>query len=155
MVQTRVLKADGYEVILHPDYYYGNRFNGTVYINNTSDKPIKKWELEADASFEFSSVWNANVLEKNGNHYLFEGNSNTVIPAYGTVSFGFCGAFEDLTKLSNIKLTHMVIDDGKETPVIDNPDDDDPDIDNPDDNPDIDNPDDNPDIDNPGEEHGE
>ena len=147
MVQTRVIKEDGYEVTLHPDFYYGNHFNGTVFIENKTNEPIKNWNLEADASFEFSSVWNANVLEKSGSKYLFEGNSNTIIPAFGTVSFGFYGAFDDMTTLSNLKLTQMVITDGNsgDTPAIENPDDDSDDdsgdIDNPDDS-DIDNPDD-------------
>lgn len=109
MCQERVEKNDGYEVTLSPSLYYGKSFNGTITVKNLTAEPIKNWNLKFDASFDIKCFWMADCLSQTGNTYTVAGNSNTVIPAEGEVSFDFGADYDEELEISNISLSEIVI----------------------------------------------
>ena len=47
-------------------------FNGQITIINTSDKTIEDWELEFDFSHEINEFWTANIISREGEHYVIK-----------------------------------------------------------------------------------
>jgi chitinase len=51
---------------------------------------LSNWTLEFDAPFEITNIWNAEIVSRQGNHYVIRNPSwNGTIPAGATTAFGF------------------------------------------------------------------
>jgi len=68
-------------------------FVGNITVENTGQEEIKKWRIEFDFDYNIISIWNAHIVDHQGNHYVIEGESyNSIINPGGNVSFGFQGS---------------------------------------------------------------
>lgn len=80
---------------------WGAGFTADVAIANPASSAVNGWTLEFDAPFTITNIWNAEIVSKQGNHYVIRNLSwNGSIPPSGMVSFGFNGA-----KASNVSPT--------------------------------------------------
>ena len=71
---------------------WGSGYSAQITITNNTDKPMKAWHLTFDFDREIESIWNAIIKEHTGNTYcVSNAEYNSVIPANGSVSFGFNG----------------------------------------------------------------
>ncbi|MFN4257861.1 MAG: cellulose binding domain-containing protein [Gemmataceae bacterium] len=72
---------------------WGSGFGASIAIQNTGTTPITSWKLEFDFPRQITSIWNASIASKQGNHYVIQNASwNGHIAPGGTVSFGFNGS---------------------------------------------------------------
>ena len=93
-------------------------FTGEMTITNEETTASDDWTLEFDFQGDLTAVWNAEVVEHSGDHYVIKAASwNGSVPAGGTVSFGFNGARAS----SHIEPTNFVFNgtpvDGPTDPV--------------------------------------
>lgn len=59
-------------------------------IKNGGNSSVNGWTLEFDAPFTITEIWNAQIVSRQGNHYVIrDAGWNGSIPANGNVSFGF------------------------------------------------------------------
>lgn len=69
---------------------WGSGFQGTLEIVNDQPTVIDDWRLAFDAPVRIDSLWNAQVLEHTGNHYIVTHDGwNERIEPGGRVSLGF------------------------------------------------------------------
>ncbi len=72
---------------------WGSGFTANMSIANKSNSNLSNWTLEFDAPFQITNIWNAEIVSRQGNHYVIRNTSwNGTIPSNGTVSFGFNGS---------------------------------------------------------------
>ena len=65
-------------------------FNGQITIINTSDKTIEDWELEFDFSHEINEFWTANIISREGEHYVIKNKGyNANIKPGQSITLGF------------------------------------------------------------------
>lgn len=107
------VKEDEYKVDFSKASDWGSGFNGTFVINNTGSKSIEDWTLEFDYKDTIKSIWNAEIVSHEGNHYVIKCKDYTsIIKAGNKVSFGFEGTTTDGAKSQevpeNYKLTKVV-----------------------------------------------
>src|SRR5690606_19311682 len=70
-------------------------YEASVIIENKTNGTLKDWNLAFDFNKDVSSPWNAQLVSKTGNRYLFDAKPytwNSSISPRGKVSFGFTGA---------------------------------------------------------------
>ncbi|MCD4783403.1 MAG: cellulose binding domain-containing protein [Candidatus Eremiobacteraeota bacterium] len=71
---------------------WGSGFVSDIMVKNSGQEEIKEWRLEFDFDHNITGIWNARIIEHQGNHYVIEGESyNSGISPGGMVSFGFQG----------------------------------------------------------------
>lgn len=71
---------------------WGSGFTGQVSVKNPSTTPRRNWSLSFDFAGQITSIWDARMVSRSGNHYEVSGAGwNDTIPAGGSVSFGFNG----------------------------------------------------------------
>ena len=69
---------------------WGSGFTGEVTVSNSSDATLEGWNVSFDFAGEISSLWNGEILSRNGSTYTVRGATwNEGIAAGGSVSFGF------------------------------------------------------------------
>lgn len=69
---------------------WGSGFTGEVKVSNGSEAPLEGWNVSFDFAGDISSVWNGEILSRNGSTYTVRGASwNEGIAAGESVSFGF------------------------------------------------------------------
>ncbi|NBS32980.1 MAG: hypothetical protein EBS83_09295 [Planctomycetia bacterium] len=69
---------------------WGSGFTGEVTVSNGSDTTLEGWNVSFDFAGEINSLWNGEILSRNGSTYTVRGASwNEGIAAGGSVSFGF------------------------------------------------------------------
>lgn len=69
---------------------WGSGFSGAVAITNISSKEISDWSLEFDFIGSIDSLWNGNVISKDGNHFVVENAGyNDLIKPGDSVTVGF------------------------------------------------------------------
>ncbi len=51
---------------------WGDGYTGSITITNDTNKTIRDWVLSFDFDHDIDSVWNGNVIEHNGNHYVIQ-----------------------------------------------------------------------------------
>lgn len=69
---------------------WGSGFTGEVTVRNDSTAALEGWNVSFDFAGEISSVWNGEILSRNGSTYVVGGvNWNAGIAAGSAVSFGF------------------------------------------------------------------
>jgi chitinase len=94
------------------DSDWGTGFGASTSIKNTSASTITAWQLEFDYPHNITSIWDARVSSRVGNHYTLAGAGwNNDIPAGGTVSFGWNGTpVGPLSNPTNCKLNGQPVD---------------------------------------------
>ncbi|MEL7034214.1 MAG: glycoside hydrolase family 9 protein [Cyanobacteria bacterium J06592_8] len=71
---------------------WGWGFTGTVALTNLSNKAIEEWDLEFEAPFEISDIWNAEITDQQDQQYqISNADWNATIPPKSTIEFGFNG----------------------------------------------------------------
>ncbi|MCY7278692.1 MAG: glycoside hydrolase family 9 protein [Phormidesmis sp. CAN_BIN44] len=86
---------------------WSSGFSANLSIANNSTSSLNGWTLEFDASFAITDIWNAEIVSRQGSHYVIRNVSwNSTIPSNGTASFGFNGS-----KSSNVavKPTNFIL----------------------------------------------
>ena len=69
---------------------WGSGFTGDVTVSNLGDTPLEGWTVSFDFAGEIGSLWNGEVVSRNGSTYTVRGASwNSTVPAGGSVNFGF------------------------------------------------------------------
>jgi len=69
---------------------WGSGFTANMSIANNGNNSLNGWTLEFDAPFGISNIWNAEIVSRQGNHYVIRNASwNGTVPANATASFGF------------------------------------------------------------------
>jgi len=69
---------------------WGSGFTGEVTVRNDSTAALEGWNVSFDFAGDISSVWNGEILSRNGSTYVVGGASwNEGIAAGSSVSFGF------------------------------------------------------------------
>ncbi|MBN2485834.1 MAG: carbohydrate-binding protein [Bacteroidales bacterium] len=76
------------EVIYQTIVAWGSGFQGQVTIINHSNFPAANWVVEFDCGNNIAPVWDAQIVQHTGNHYVFSGPA---IAANATHIFGFIG----------------------------------------------------------------
>ena len=86
-----------------------------ITVRNTGTRNMVGWTVEFDAPFNITEVWNAQLVSRAGNHYVFRnipGFWNATIRPNATVTFGFNATFEagTDTNIQNVKLNGTAVD---------------------------------------------
>ncbi len=69
---------------------YNTGFNGEITINNTGTQTIDGWTLALDMNRAINSLYSATLVSHVGTRYTFRNAGfNNIIPAGGSVTFGF------------------------------------------------------------------
>jgi len=69
---------------------WGSGFTGEVTVSNAGDATLEGWNVSFDFAGDIGSLWNGEILSRNGSTYTVRGASwNDGIAAGGSVSFGF------------------------------------------------------------------
>jgi hypothetical protein len=69
---------------------WGSGYNGQITVRNSSPAALDNWQLEFDYAGTISSIWDAKITSRVGNHYVVQNAGyNKLLPAGGTVAFGF------------------------------------------------------------------
>lgn len=77
---------------------WGSGFEAAIDITNPGDSAIDDWRLEFDFERAISSIWNAEIEQHDGQHYVIKPPSwAKQIPGHATVSFGFIGSPGDVS----------------------------------------------------------
>lgn len=72
---------------------WGTGFSANLSIANNGTSNLNGWTLEFDAPFSITEIWNAEIVRREGSHYVIRNLSwNSTIPPKGSVSFGFNGS---------------------------------------------------------------
>lgn len=69
---------------------WGSGFQGEITVRNSGTAALQNWVLEFDYGGQITSIWNAQVVSKTGNHYVVKGVQwNSSLAAGGSAIFGF------------------------------------------------------------------
>jgi hypothetical protein len=69
---------------------WGSGFNGKITILNDTGKDLNDWTLEFDFPVAIQHIWDARVTSRTNGHYVIgPAHWNRVLPAGGSLSFGF------------------------------------------------------------------
>ncbi|MCM1508369.1 MAG: cellulose binding domain-containing protein [Ruminococcus flavefaciens] len=112
LCQSRTEKEDGYNVSLIYGQNWGDSFNGSIMIENTTAEPIEMWELTIDTNFTISEItnsWAADVNELESCSYLLKGTYTSCIPANSYVELGFIGVMNGTPVISEYYLTEVTV----------------------------------------------
>lgn len=103
---------DLYEVEYQIEEEWNDGFKGAIIIHNNSEILIEDWSLEFDYGNEFASLWNAEIVSHEGNHYVIRNAGyNGNIEAGKSLSIGFLvndGNFEEI--ISDILVSSFTLE---------------------------------------------
>lgn len=72
---------------------WGSGYTAQLTMRNTATTAVNNWVLEFDYGGTISSIWDAKIVSRTGNHYVIENAGyNSTIAAGGTMAFGFNGS---------------------------------------------------------------
>lgn len=72
---------------------WGSGFTAQLSMRNTATTPVNNWVLEFDFAGAITSIWDAKIVSRTGNHYVIQNaDYNRTIAAGATLSFGFNGS---------------------------------------------------------------
>lgn len=93
MIQSEEPAAEEeYTVELQVNSEWGSGFVGVISVTNNTDVKMEDWKLAFSFDREIHEVWNAQLLEQDGNRYLVaNAGYNAVIAPHETVTFGIRG----------------------------------------------------------------
>ncbi|MFA5658643.1 MAG: cellulose binding domain-containing protein, partial [Oscillospiraceae bacterium] len=123
---TKKVNIDsGYEISFNQTSGWGSDVVGEIIISNTSDAPIKTWELKFSGDFLISNIWNAKLLSYSDGNYIVKSDENSAIIQPGSsAAVGIqCQKIGDVV-LNDVQLSHVIIGDGTDDPVIIDPEED-------------------------------
>lgn len=66
------LDGDNYKAEFSVTSDWGDGYTGSITITNDTNKTIRDWVLSFDFDHDIDSVWNGNMIEHNGNHYVIQ-----------------------------------------------------------------------------------
>lgn len=90
--QARLAGSTEFRVDFQVTGDWGSGFGAAMDLVNLGSGELKDWKLEFDFPYNISTIWNARILSRNGNHYVLGPESwNGTIPKGGKVSIGFNG----------------------------------------------------------------
>jgi len=79
---------------------WGSGFTGQLTVKNSTASAITNWQLAFDFPANITQIWDATIVSHTGNHYVVQNAGyNSVIPAGGTLTFGFNGSPGNVTVL--------------------------------------------------------
>ena len=113
LCQKRVEKSEGYNVEVVVDDSWGDGFNGTIIITNSTNKPIEDWELVFDTNFtitKITSSWSGTMTALEPYSYMLKGSYTSVIKPNSSVRLGFSGVKNGTPAIINSMLTEVVAD---------------------------------------------
>ena len=97
------------------DSEWNDGLTATVSIENNSDRPLNGWLFEFVADFEITQVWNAELVSREGDRYVFRHfGYNQTIGAGGERDFGFLAkkSAADSTQPKDFRLNGLEIGSG-------------------------------------------
>ncbi len=72
---------------------WGSGFNGQIDIHNSTTTAKNNWSLEFNFTGEISAMWNADIVSRQGSHFIVKNAGwNQAIAAGAMVSIGFTGS---------------------------------------------------------------
>ena len=81
-----------YDVIYKVESDWGSGFTASVAITSHSAETIEDWILEFDYDRNITNIWNAEIVEHEGNHYVLKNKGyNANIAKNQTINIGFNG----------------------------------------------------------------
>lgn len=91
-IETDIYEKDNYRVIFCLTESWEGGYNAEITVENTGVETIHNWMLKFDYSYELANIWNAEIIEKNGQTYLVKNVGwNQDIEAGSSISFGISG----------------------------------------------------------------
>lgn len=66
------LDGDNYKAEFSITSDWGDGYTASITITNDTNKTIRDWVLSFDFDYDIDSVWNGNLIEHNGNHYVIQ-----------------------------------------------------------------------------------
>lgn len=91
---ARTVKQD-YQVVYKVNSDWGTAFNGQIEVKNVSSEEIFDWTLEFDCDYHIHQFRNAQIVSRQGNHYVIKNKGyNAAIGAGQALILGFeadCG----------------------------------------------------------------
>lgn len=110
LCSKRAEKKDGYIVNLKVINSGDDESTCQIEIKNTSQNPIKLWEIEFDGDFQINNVWNATLIKsENGKHKIKSTDETNIIEPNSSAIIGMqCKKTNDL-QIKNSKLSEVVI----------------------------------------------
>lgn len=108
----RTYDDNKYEVIFEIESKWEGHFNGKMKICNTGERVIDDWNLQFLADFSIENIYNAEIIEHEGNHYFIKNAVwNQDIRPHGEISFGFTASYsEKITEPSGYKMVNYLND---------------------------------------------
>jgi len=90
VARQSVYETGAYKVTFTLDGHWNGGFNARIRIENIGESVIQNWHLGFDFANKISSIWNAEVCEKENGKYIVKNVGwNEDIPVGGFVEFGF------------------------------------------------------------------
>ncbi len=87
---SREVNGEDYTAQYVVDSDWGNGFTAKIVITNHTDAVLEDWTLEFDYENEISSIWDAEFISHEENHYIIHNAGyNQNIEAHASVGFGF------------------------------------------------------------------
>jgi hypothetical protein len=79
---------------------WGSGFTGQLTVKNSTASAITNWQLAFEFPANITQIWDATIVSRTGSHYVLKNAGyNSVIPAGGTLAFGFNGSPGNTTVL--------------------------------------------------------
>ena len=78
---------------------------GNITIQNTGSEPIEGWTLEFTYAGDIQSIWDAEIVSRNGDRYVISniGWNGNIAPG-AELLFGFTAAGSDINSPTNVVL---------------------------------------------------
>ncbi|WP_435016765.1 cellulose binding domain-containing protein [Tundrisphaera sp. TA3] len=103
-MEARIVQAGGLAASYALASDWGSGFQGAFRIDNSQAEAAPGWRLEFDLSTPITSIWNATVLSRVGNHYVVGGASwNATMATGSSIEVGFVATGQSATP-ANIKV---------------------------------------------------
>lgn len=85
-------------------------FTASMTLTNNSKSTVSGWYVEFDFPNEIKQVWNAELVSKDGSHYIVKNKDhNAIIKSKRSVTFSFSGSPEVSSQPTNV-VVHDIID---------------------------------------------
>jgi len=86
-------QASTTELEITPSSDWGSGFTANASFTNNTGSALNGWTLEFDFTHQITSIWNAEIVSRDGDHYVVGNASwNGSVAAGASVQFGFNGS---------------------------------------------------------------
>ena len=110
-VKTKEVACERYGLVTEyiSSWEHGSEYKVTIV--NKSKRPIEDWTIEFELEDEICSLWNGQIVEEEGAHYILTNNGyNGVIASGGSVSFGFLTNANRQVSIEDVALKEVTSD---------------------------------------------